>query len=96
MSKKKGKKIKNEDLILYFASLPTVVIYGKVFDRVRYRGENGKNCPGCHKLTGHLHDLCCPEELCPCCKGAAIGCLCDPDIENAVKDNFIECLDNPL
>ncbi|HHD57200.1 MAG TPA: hypothetical protein ENK89_05940 [Desulfobulbaceae bacterium] len=33
-------------------------------------------CPACHAVTGELHELGCPVEVCPWCGGQLIGCSC--------------------
>lgn len=33
-------------------------------------------CPACHSVTGELHELGCPVELCPWCGGQLIHCPC--------------------
>jgi hypothetical protein len=33
-------------------------------------------CPACHAVTGELHELGCPVEVCPWCGGQLIGCPC--------------------
>jgi len=33
-------------------------------------------CPACHVVTGELHELGCPVELCPWCGGQLIRCPC--------------------
>lgn len=33
-------------------------------------------CPACHVVTGELHELGCPVEVCPWCGGQLIGCSC--------------------
>jgi len=36
-------------------------------------------CPACHVVTGELHELGCPVEVCPWCGGQLIGCSCRYD-----------------
>ncbi|MCL2790530.1 MAG: hypothetical protein FWD79_07780 [Desulfobulbus sp.] len=36
-------------------------------------------CPACHAVTGELHELGCPVELCPWCGGQLIHCTCRYD-----------------
>ncbi len=33
-------------------------------------------CPACHAITGELHELGCPVEICPWCGGQLISCSC--------------------
>jgi hypothetical protein len=33
-------------------------------------------CPACHAVTGEVHELGCPVEVCPWCGGQLIGCSC--------------------
>jgi len=33
-------------------------------------------CPACHAITGELHELGCPVEVCPWCGGQLISCPC--------------------
>jgi hypothetical protein len=33
-------------------------------------------CPACHAITGELHELGCPIEVCPWCGGQLISCPC--------------------
>ena len=33
-------------------------------------------CPACHAVTGELHELGCPVELCPWCGGQLVHCSC--------------------
>lgn len=97
MGRRKVKKTKveseeKEDLLFYFANISYVVIYGMKLNRIRYGGETGKNCDGCHKSIDHLHDICCPREICPQCSGYLLECSCDPDVANAEVDGFMECV----
>jgi len=36
-------------------------------------------CPACHAVTGELHELGCPVELCPWCGGQLVHCSCRYD-----------------
>jgi hypothetical protein len=36
-------------------------------------------CPACHAVTGEMHELGCPVELCPWCGGQLIHCSCRYD-----------------
>jgi len=33
-------------------------------------------CPACHAVTGELHELGCPVEVCPWCGGQLVACSC--------------------
>lgn len=79
-----------EDLLTYFASLGTVIIYGKEYQRIRYDGVKSKNCPGCHVQKDCLHDVACHFEICAHCGFSSWGCNCDPDIQNFEKDCHIK------
>jgi len=92
--KKKQTDKQEEDLLLWAANLPNTIIYGRLYARIRYDGSKGAHCPGCHKKKGSYHDTACFLESCPVCRGTFVSCNCDPDIENAERDNFVECLDN--
>lgn len=37
---------------------------------------NSSICPSCCAITGELHELGCPVEVCPWCGGQFIGCNC--------------------
>lgn len=93
-TRKQEEEKEEEDLLEYFSRLSYTVIYGRKFPRIKYEGTT--NCEGCHTEPGHLHRVGCFFEWCPYCKGVAVNCLCDPDINNAERDNFIECLDTGL
>jgi hypothetical protein len=58
-------------------------------DNFRESGQNPENfpvyqplqgdidvCPACHAVTGEVHELGCPVEVCPWCGGQLIGCSC--------------------
>lgn len=81
-----------EDLLFYFDNVPTVIILG--FHRKRIPWEGTTDCEGCHTLPGALHKVACPDECCPNCSGSLLQCPCDPDILNAEKDLFVECILN--
>jgi hypothetical protein len=36
-------------------------------------------CPACYAVTGEVHELGCPVELCPWCGGQLIHCACRYD-----------------
>lgn len=94
--KNKGKEEKDEeDLLFWAANLSHVIIYGKLFNRIRYDGGKGKNCPGCHKSKGALHDLCCPEESCAFCEKPSLSCLCSPNLEDLEIDHPHKIHDSP-
>lgn len=80
-----------EDLLLWAEGLTTVVIYGRVMQRLKYDGVS--DCSQCHAKPGRNHALCCPAEICVHCRGQALFCKCDPDILNAERDNFVECIE---
>lgn len=88
-----------EDLLFYFDNVPDVIIYGKRYLRIPYDGSAGASCPGCHCEIKALHRVACGGfggqggEFCPLCKGLAVTCPCSPNIEDAEKDYFIECLE---
>ena len=33
-------------------------------------------CPACHAVTGEVHELGCPVEICPWCGGQLLSCFC--------------------
>jgi len=37
---------------------------------------DGDVCPACHAVTGEVHELGCPVEICPWCGGQLISCSC--------------------
>ncbi len=37
---------------------------------------DGDVCPACHAVTGEMHELGCPVEICPWCGGQLINCPC--------------------
>jgi len=55
-------------------------------------------CPACHAVTGELHELGCPVEVCPWCGGQLIGCSCRFDrlgievMSNTDVDRFADIL----
>ena len=99
MSRKNKKKLDEdgeevkEDLLGYFDTIDTVIIYGQKLKRIPYNGSEGNSCPDCHTETKALHFVCCRFEYCPWCHGFSLQCLCDPDILNAERDGYIECLE---
>lgn len=93
LTRKQEEEKEDEDLLEYFSKSPYVIIYGRKILRIRYDGNNGSHCPGCHVETGSLHWICCEFEICGHCKGLSLNCLCDPDVNNAERDNFVECLE---
>jgi len=85
-----------EDLLVWASNLSTVIIFGKPYSRIRYGGEKGNACPGCHASKGKYHQCSCPQECCPYCRGIAIDCPCESDVELAEEKDFIECKDGTL
>ena len=97
MSRKKKKKLDDdgeeikEDLLSYFDTVPTVTILGQKLERIPHEGT--ADCKGCHTNPTKFHFCACEFEICPWCRGQAVSCLCDPDILNAEKELYVECLE---
>lgn len=62
--------------------IPSVLIDGKVHNRVRYGdepedwGADRGPCHDCAVIKGEFHVPSCDVERCPACCGQAIGCDC--------------------
>ena len=63
--------------------LPTYVIAGHQYPRVRYGRERGRTqtetnpCHDCAVVPGELHVPGCDMERCPVCRGQVITCGCE-------------------
>lgn len=70
--------------------VPTVIINGKRFNRIKY-GDKGDmfpeqadeyNCHDCNCAKGMYHHFTCDSEACPNCGGQLLFCECDVKIDH--------------